>query len=333
MKRIQLKPLWFLAGMAMLAGVAVAASSFPAMLYPQDNPQSPEKIELGRKLFYDVRLSVDNTIACASCHQQKFAFSNGGQRVSTGIRGQKGTRNAPGLGNVGYRKSFFWEGGAKSLELQAIGPITAHDEMGMEPEDLVRKLASIPEYANAFKTAFKDGVTMLNITRALASFERTLISNSSPFDAYRAGNETAMNPAAVRGMELFFGEKGDCFHCHGGFNFTDEDLHNTGVHLKYADPGLARISKNPDDVGKFKTPGLRNIALTAPYMHDGSMKSLQAVLEHYNKGGQAHPNADVLMRPLELTKQEINDLIMFLNALTDKKFITEPKFGPPPSSP
>jgi cytochrome c peroxidase len=333
MKRFQFKPLWFLSSMILLAGVAFATSNFPAMLFPKDNPQTPEKIKLGRRLFYDKRLSRDGTISCESCHLQKFAFSDGGKRVSKGIGGLEGTRNAPSLGNIGYRKSFFWEGGSKTLELQAMGPITAHDEMGMEPADLVQKLSGIPEYASGFKTGFPDGVTMLNITRALSSFERTLITASSPFDAYRAGDEKALSPAAVRGMEIFMGERGECFHCHGGFNFTDESLHNDALYVKYKDVGLARITKEPVDVGTFKTPSLRNVALTAPYFHDGSRKSLQDVLKHYNKGGEANPNADPVLKPLGLSPSEINDLIAFLSTLTDKTFIKDPKFGAPASSP
>ena len=326
----RLKPTHFISSLLALAGLAFGAATFPAMLIPAANPQSPEKIELGRRLFYDKRLSADGTISCSSCHPQKFAFSDAGKPVSTGIRAQKGTRNAPSLGNIGYRKSFFWEGGAKSLELQAVGPITAHDEMGMEPDELVRKLSGVPEYATDFKNVFPDGLTMLNVTKALSSFERTLITDSSPFDRYRAGDESALSPAALRGMDLFYGEKGDCFHCHGGFNFTDEQLHDTGISLEYKDIGLARITKDPDDAGKFKTPSLRNVALSAPYMHDGSMKTLQDVLNHYNKGGQAHANADILMRPLGLSKQEMNDLIAFLGSLTDTKFTTDPQLGPPP---
>ncbi len=314
-------------------GVALAASSlppyFPDLPVPSDNPQTPAKIALGRQLFYDARLSADNTISCASCHQQQFAFSNAGNKVSTGIRGQRGSRNAPSLGNVAWRKSYFWEGGSPSLELQAMGPITAHDEMGMEPSVLTRKLSSIAGYAGQFKAVFSDGVTMLNVTKAISAFTRTLITANSPFDRYRAGDLEAMTPAAVRGMELFLGEKGDCFHCHGGFNFTDEALHNTGVNLENRDLGLARLTGKKTDEGKFKTPTLRNVALSKPYMHDGSIGTLEAVLEHYNSGGKDNDNVDVLMRPLELSKSEIADLIAFLNALTDKSFITDSRFSRP----
>ncbi len=312
-----------------LAGVVFAQGFFPVMPIPADNPQTPEKIQLGRKLFYDARLSADNSISCSSCHQQKFAFTNAGNAVSTGIRGQKGSRNAPTLGNVGWRKSLFWEGGSPSLELQAMGPITAHDEMGIEPSVLVARLKGIPEYSKAFSSVFTDGLTMLNITRAIASFERTLVSNRSPYDQYLAGDQKAMSKAAVRGMELFFGENGDCFHCHNGFNLTTEALHNTALQKTNPDLGLARITNRKSDEGKFKTPTIRNVALTAPYMHDGSIPTLEKVLDHYNKGGEDNPNADTLMRPLGLSKTEISDLIEFLKALTDVEFTRDPRFAAP----
>ncbi len=316
-------------GVLLLGVMVFAQVYFPVLPVPKDNPQTPEKIQLGRKLFYDTRLSADDSLSCSSCHQQQFAFSNAGNAVSTGIRGQKGSRNAPSLGNVAWRKSYFWEGGSPSLELQAMGPLTAHDEMAIEPRVLVAKLQAIPEYQKAFSRVFPEGITMLNVTKAIASFERTLVTNRSAYDKYRAGDEKAMSVAAVRGMELFFGESGDCFHCHNGFNFTTETLHNTGLKKTNPDLGLARITNRPEDAGKFKTPTLRNVALTAPYMHDGSIATLEKALEHYNKGGEDNPNVDMLMRPLGLSKTEINDLIEFLKALTDVEFTRDPRFSAP----
>lgn len=325
--------------LAMLAGLGVALAAtayvvkvpqhFPEMPIPQDNPMTAEKVELGRKLFYDPRLSSNNQIACASCHKQEFAFSDGGKAVSEGVEGRKGSRNAPGLANVGYRKSLFWEGGAPRLEMQAVGPITAHDEMNMDPPVLVEKLKAIPEYAQAFKQNFPDGLSMLNITKAISAFERTLVSSDSPWDRYREGDQGAMSPAALRGMDLFFSEKADCFHCHIGHNFTNEDVANNGLYTVYPDIGLARISNKDEDVGKFKTPSLRNVELTAPYMHDGSIKTLREVVKHYNDGGQPNLNADPLMRPLGLSEQEIDDLVEFMKALTDKSFTRDPRFAPP----
>jgi cytochrome c peroxidase len=321
----------------MLAGVVWAATAFvvkvpqdfPPMPVPGDNPMTVEKVELGRKLFYDKRLSSDNTISCASCHKQAFAFSDGGKVVSAGVAGRKGTRNAPPLANVGYRKSLFWEGGAASLELQAVGPITHPDEMNMDPPKLVAKLGKVPEYSQGFKKVFPDGISMLNIIRAIAAFERTLVSAGSPWDRFNAGDKTALSESALRGLELFFSETGDCFHCHVGHNFTNEDLTNTALYTVYQDQGLARITKKDDDIGKFKTPSLRNVELTAPYMHDGSIKTLREVVKHYNNGGQPNLNADALMRPLGMTDAQIDDLVEFMKSFTDKGFVKDPRYGPP----
>ncbi|KIQ55595.1 cytochrome-c peroxidase [Meiothermus taiwanensis] len=296
---------------------------------PEDNPQTPAKVALGRKLFYDTRLSKDNTIACASCHKPEFAFSDGGKAVSTGIFGRKGSRNAPTLTNVGFRRHLFWEGRSPRLELQAVGPLTAHDEMGLEPEELAQRLQAIPEYAQAFREVFGEPPSLRAVTYAIAAFERTLVSYNSPFDRYQAGDDQALSPAALRGMELFFSEKGDCFHCHVGPDFTDDEPRNTALYTVYKDIGLARATGRDEDVGKFKTPTLRNVALTAPYMHDGSIRTLREVVQHYNRGGEPNLNADVLIRPLGLTEQEVDDLVAFLEALTDTSFTTNPALLPP----
>jgi len=299
------------------------------MPIPEDNPQTPAKVELGRRLFYDPRLSKDGTVACASCHKPEFAFSDGGKAVSTGIFGRKGSRNAPTLTNVGFRRHLFWEGRSPRLELQAVGPLTAHNEMGLEPEELAQRLSAIPEYAQAFQEVFGEPPTLKTTTYAIAAFERTLVSYNSPFDRYHAGDERALSEAALRGMALFFSEKGDCFHCHVGPDFTDDEPHNTALYTVYKDVGLARATGKDEDVGKFKTPTLRNVALTAPYMHDGSIKTLREAVQHYNRGGEPNLNADALIRPLGLTDQEVDDLVAFLEALTDTSFTTNPAFLPP----
>ncbi|MBO1435661.1 cytochrome c peroxidase [Meiothermus sp. CFH 77666] len=296
---------------------------------PDDNPQTPAKVELGRRLFYDPRLSKDGQVACASCHKPEFAFSDGGKPVSAGIFGRKGSRNAPSLTNVGFRRHLFWEGRSPRLELQAVGPLTAHDEMGMEPEELAQRLGAIPEYARAFQEVFGDAPTLKTVTYAIAAFERTLLSYNSPFDRYQAGDDKAMSQAALRGLELFFSEKGDCFHCHVGPDFTDDEPRNTALYTVYKDIGLARATGKDEDVGKFKTPTLRNVALTAPYMHDGSIKTLRDVVQHYNQGGQPNLNADALIRPLGLTDAEVDDLVAFLQSLTDQSFTSNPALLPP----
>ncbi|MER3554812.1 MAG: methylamine utilization protein [Meiothermus sp.] len=328
---------WTLLGIG-VAGIALAASAayvvkvpdhFPPMPIPDDNPMTAEKVELGRKLFYDKRLSSDNTLACASCHKQEFAFSDRGNAVSTGVGGRKGTRNAPTLSDVGYRDKLFWEGGSPRLETQAVGPITNPDELNMEPADLEAKLRAIPEYKTAFEAVFPDGLTFLNLAKAIAAFERTLVSSNSAWDRFREGDQNALSPAALRGMRLFFGERGDCFHCHGGQDFTDNSLRNNALSTVYTDIGLARLTDKDEDVGKFKVPTLRNVELTGPYMHDGSIKTLHDVVKHYNNGGAANLNADPLMRPLGLSEAEVDDIVEFLKALTDRDFTKDPRFGPP----
>ncbi|RDI95474.1 methylamine utilization protein [Meiothermus sp. QL-1] len=300
-----------------------------AVPIPPDNPQTPAKVELGRRLFYDPRLSKDGRVACASCHRPEFAFSDGGNPVSTGVFGRKGSRNAPTLTNVAFRQRLFWEGRSPRLELQAVGPLTAHHEMGMEPEELAARLSAIPEYARAFQEVFGEPPSLRTVAFAIAAFERTLLSFNSPFDRYQAGDDQALSEAALRGMELFFSERGDCFHCHVGPDFTDDEPRNNGLYTVYKDIGLAQATGRDEDVGKFKTPTLRNVALTAPYMHDGSKKTLREVVEHYNRGGEPNLNADPLIRPLGLSEAEIDDLVAFLESLTDTSFTTNPALLPP----
>lgn len=303
------------------------------MVVPQDNPTTPAKVELGRNLFFDPRLSADGKVACASCHKPQFAFSDAGQPVSRGVEGQLGLRNAPTLTNVGYRKGLFWEGRSPKLELQAVGPLTAHDEMAITPQELANRLEAIPYYRQTFRQVFGEAPSLKLTAYALSAFQRTLLSNNSAFDRFSAGDDNALSPEALRGLELFFDERGDCFHCHVGPDFTDDVPRNTGLYLVYTDPGLARATNQTNDVGKFKTPTLRNVALTAPYMHDGSFATLRQVVEHYNSGGKKHPNADALMRPLNLTNQDIDDLVAFLQSLTDPSFVSNPALQAPERQP
>lgn len=284
-----------------------------SMSIPADNPITPEKAELGRRLFYDPLLSSDQSIACASCHKPEFAFSDAGQRVSTGVYGQKGFRNSPTLINVGYRTALFAEGRSPRLELQAIGPLTAADEMGIQPEELTRRLEANPSYARAFRAVFGEAPSMKLAAYALSAFERTLIAQGSPYDRYLAGDAQALSALAREGLELFNGKAG-CSRCHTGPDLTDDRPHNVGV--QSGDVGLARATGNPDDTGKFKTPTLRNIALTAPYMHDGSMGSLLEVIGFFNQGPQA-ANLDPQIHPLELSLPEARALEAFLQSLTD----------------
>lgn len=306
-------------------------SDFPAVPVPVDNPMSKAKVELGRHLFYDKRFSRDFSISCSTCHQQANAFSDPGQALSQGVGGQMTTRNAPTLANVGYLPHFFAEGGVPTLEQQALAPIIAPNELAMDTDTLVARLQPVSQYRMLFPQAWGDAnITIERITKSIAAFERTLISAESPFDRWNRGDKNAISAAAQRGAELFFGEKGDCWHCHGGFNFTNNSFHNTGLDsVITGDEGRYRVTGNPADIGKFKTPTLRNVALTAPYMHDGRFNTLEEVLRHYNSGGKPHPTADALMRPLRLSDDEIKDLVALLDALTDDDFINNQALSDP----
>ncbi|MBX7215381.1 MAG: c-type cytochrome [Candidatus Kapabacteria bacterium] len=303
---------------------------FPAIITPKDNPYSPEKAELGRYLFYDTRFSADYSVSCASCHQQQHAFSDGFNRVSKGFAGRTGTRNAMALTNIAYNTSFFWDGGVPTLEQQAIAPIIHPDEMNMNTDTLVARLQTEPRYRELFRNAWNnEEITLERITKSLATFQRTLISSNAPYDRWRRGQTSAMTASAVRGNNLFFGEEGDCFHCHVSFNFTDNTFHNNGIDSVSVDEGRARVTNLGRDNGSFRTPTLRNIAVTPPYMHDGRFQTLEEVVRHYNSGGKLHPNRDPLMRPLGLSDQDITDIVAFLNALTDSVFISNPAFRNP----
>jgi cytochrome c peroxidase len=293
------------------------------MPVPQDNPQSAEKIALGRHLFFDGRLSADGKISCASCHDPRQAWA-GHDATDTGINGRVGDRNSGTVVNSGYMTFQFWDGRARSLEEQALGPIQNPVEMGETLPHVVRKLAAIPGYRRQFQSAFGTGVSADGIANAIAAFERTIVSEPAPFDRYLAGDKNAMSMEAIRGAELFSG-KGAA--CHNGPLFSDQNFHNLGVGAGAAHPDVGRetVSKSQVDRGKFKTPGLRNVARSYPYMHDGKMKTLADVVEYLDRGGTPNPNLDALVRPLNLTTRERRDLVAFLKALTGP----EPKVAPP----
>jgi cytochrome c peroxidase len=317
-----------------VAGVApeirVLPPRFPRFADPVDNPLTADKAFLGRHLFYDKRLSLDSTISCASCHRQDVAFSDAGVTLSPGVGGALGKRNTPGLTNVAYNRSFFAEGGVPTLELQAIAPIINPKEMNLHTDTLVGRLAQDTVYARLFVLAWGSReVTISRITHALAAFQRTLISGHSAYDRFLGGDVKALNASAKRGVDLFFGEKGDCFHCHNAYNLTDNLFHNTGLDVGTPDEGRFGVTDNPADKGKFKTPTLRNVGLTAPYMHDGRFKTLEEVLNHYNTGGKSHSNASGLMRPLGLSATDRADIISFLHSLTDSAFISDDRLADP----
>ena len=313
----------------------------PPVPVPRDNPPTAETITLGRWLYYDPILSVDNTISCASCHAPEAGFADP-RPVSVGVGGKKGTRNSPTVINAAYNTTQFWDGRSLTLEKQAEGPVQNPVEMVHTLEGVERKLLADASYREEFKRAFgADRITYDMVAKAIASFERTVLAANSPFDRYFYGGEkNALSPAARRGLEIFRDpKKGNCAVCHTlGENyalFTDNKFHNLGVGVKLGrsgepeltDLGRYEVTKVESDKGAFKTPTLRNIAQTAPYMHDGSLKTLKDVIDFYVGGGNSNPHRDKEIHALDfLTGQERADLLAFLESLTGP---LPPDVGPP----
>ena len=293
-----------------------------AIVVPADNPLTIQRVELGRTLFFDKRLSNDNTIACANCHLMQHGFTDG-QPVSTGIRGQKGGRSAPASFNRVFSSAQFWDGRAATLEDQSIGPFTNPIEHGFVNYDImISKMKKIKGYNTLFLQVFGEDITIGNVGKAIASFQRTVLSGNSPMDRFDQGGEAnAISPEAQRGL-LLFRDKARCTKCHSGFNITDEKFHNigTGWDDNKVDLGRYMVTKNPEDISAFKTPTLREIARSAPYMHDGRFKTLEDVVNFYNQGGVKNPHQDPLILPLELTKEEKKDLVQFLRTLSGEGY-------------
>lgn len=296
---------------------------------PADNPLTPEKAELGKLLYFDSRFSADGKVSCATCHDPQKGWTDN-EPVSAGIHGKKGTVNAPTVVNATYMALQFWDGRAATLEEQALGPIVNPVEMGLPSHEvMVSACKSIPGYAPYFKKAFGDEtITKERIAQAIASFERTVLSGNSRFDRWSYGDKTAMTEQEVRGRDLFFG-KALCTRCHAGPNFSDSMFHNLGVGQNKPKPDQGRfaVTKAKEDMGAFKTPTVRDITKTAPYMHDGSEATLEAVVEFYVKGGVKNPNLDARMEPVNLTDQEKIDLIAFMKALDGNPYpiVTPPE--------
>ena len=299
---------------------------FPDMIIPEDNPMTFEGVELGRKLFNDPILSANNTLACINCHMPESSFSDPNQ-FSTGIDGFLGNRNSSALINLGWSSSFNWDGSVKSLEEQAFEPVTNSLEMHNSWNNVENTLNQDEEYLLLFKQAYNiDYIDSTHVVMAIAQFERTLISNNSKFDKYSRGEEV-FTKSELNGFAIFNSEKGDCFHCHGTSLFTDNLFHNNGLDVEpFLDLGLGKITENTSDNGKFKTPSLRNIEVSSPYMHDGRFETLEEVIDHYDSGGHFSSTVDPLMKKLgvglNLTNQEKSDLIDFLRTFTDYDYIT-----------
>jgi cytochrome c peroxidase len=311
--------------------LSAAPLDFPEPVYQyQDNPVTKEGLELGRKLFYDPMLSKDGTISCGSCHKQFAAFADLEHPVSHGIDGKLGTRNAPALVNLRWNPGFFWDGGVNHLELVPLAPITNPVEMGEELSHVIRKLNRDPKYVLAFKQVFhQDSINSQQLLRALAQFMGELVSAHAPYDQYRNGEKEALSADQQQGLLVF---EAKCSTCHKPGLFTDHSFRNNGLEATFSkDAGRNHITESPADLGKFKVPSLRNVALTSPYMHDGRFWTLQQVLEHYNSGVKRSATLDPVLdgtNPgIPLTETEKAQLITFLEALTDRAFINNKRFS------
>ncbi|MDX1349917.1 MAG: cytochrome c peroxidase [Putridiphycobacter sp.] len=300
---------------------------FPEPVIPENNQLTKERIELGRRLFYDPILSVDSSISCASCHNQSLGFADN-RAISPGVEGRLAMRNAPTLTNVAYNPTLLFDGFLKTLEMQVLVPIEEHAEFANNIVEISEKLANDSLYSNLSRQAYNREIDPFVITRSISSFERTLISGNSKFDQQAYQGKNVMDRSEKRGMNLFFNEL-ECASCHSGFNFTNFSTQNNGLYKVYTDTGRMRVTKLEQDRAMFKVPTLRNIELTAPYMHDGSIATLEEVVDHYQTGGKNHPNKSDKLKPFQLSKKEKHDLVNFLKCLTDTDFINNPDFKSP----
>ncbi|MDB5954302.1 cytochrome c peroxidase [Ramlibacter sp.] len=288
---------------------------------PPDNPGTPARIQLGKALFFDPRLSGSGTTSCASCHNPALGWSDG-LKTAVGVGGQVLARATPTVVNTAFNTQFMWDGRKKSLEDQALGPMKARDEMDTDFATLFERLRGLPAYVALFDEAYpREGITEETIAKALATFERTLVSSDSPFDRWLAGDAQALTPAQWRGFQVFANpDKGNCAACHNGPNFTDNGFHNIGIAASgKPDPGRFGVRPVASMKGAFKTPTLRDIELTAPYFRDGSAATLREVVDHYVRGGDDRSNLSTNMKPLHLSEQEKEDLVAFLRSLTGQR--------------
>lgn len=299
---------------------------FPPVIHPEDNQPTAERWSLGKKLFFDPIMSADGTISCASCHAPEKAFSDD-VALSPGVGGLIGTQNAPSLTNVAYNPYFTRAGGVPTLEMQILVPIQEHNEFGSNIIEIGERMSKDSSYVQMSRVAYGREPDAFVITRALACFERSLISGNSRYDQYEfQGDHTALNSLELEGKALFFSERAQCSSCHGGINFTDYSFQNNGLYEQYPDSGRIRFTELEADRDLFKVPSLRNIGYTAPYMHDGSIESLEAVIEHYSKGMNEHPHRAAQLKPFHFSKREKKSLLAFLRTLDDHSFVTNERF-------
>jgi len=312
-------PIFFPELMAIPAG-------FPSINHPSDNEFTLARWELGKKLFYDKSLSLDESISCASCHRSDHAFSDD-VALSLGVEDRLGTRNAPTLANVAYHPYYLREGGIPTLEMQILVPIQEHNEFDFNIVLVAERLMEDQNYVDMAREAYARDPDAFVITRSLACFERSLISGNSRFDKFEFGEKLdELSDEEFLGRELFFSDRTNCSSCHSGFDFTNYSFENNGLYESYIDSGRERVTDDPNDFAKFKIPTLRNVELTAPYMHDGTLTSLEEVIAHYNAGGKNNPEQSPLIKPLNLTEEESKQLLAFLKTLTDESFVNNPLF-------
>lgn len=313
--------------------------NMPPWVDDVDNPLTNDGVKLGRLLFYDKRLSGNNQLSCASCHQQALAFSDGMRINDSGVSKQKLHRHTPTLFNLLWtNKGLFWDGGSTNLESQAFGPLTSMDEMGQDLYELEFELKAVPEYRQLFDKAFENGITSANVVKALAQFQRTLVSANSRYDKFKRSEGIQLSVLEMEGMKVM---EQKCKSCHAGELFTDNDFHNNGIDFSYNDDlegiyqGRFRVTLNPLDMGSFKTPTLRNVMLTAPYMHDGRFGSIDEVLDHYAHGIRPSLTVDKRLYQnngqlgIPLSSTEKSAIKAFLNALSDEEFISNKKISNP----
>ncbi len=295
------------------------------MRAPADNPLTEPRAQLGKRLFFDKQLSRTGEVSCGTCHLRDNAFSDP-QAVSTGVDQRQGTRNAPALVNLAWGESFFWDGRAATLEEQAGKPIEHPDEMDLPLAQAVARVTADPTYEQAFTEAYGGAATDESLRKAIASFVRALVSGSSPYDRHLRGDDRDFGDAERRGEDIFMSEKGSCFHCHPPGMLTNEGFFNNGTYRDGGDPGRQLVTNRTGDLGKFKVPGLRNVEASAPYMHDGSLATLEDVVDAYDRGGSGHPATDPSIQPLALSTAEKADLVAFLRSLTDRAFLADPRW-------
>ena len=304
--------------------LSVPPEGFPRVaidpVSPPGSALAEARARLGRRLFFDPQLSRTGLVSCATCHPPANAFADP-HPVSAGVDGRLGHRNAPSLVNLVWTSSFFWDGRETTLEAQVTAPLANPDEMDLPIAEAIRRLDADPTYRRAFLLAFDLPASEDGLRRALALFIRTLVSGQSPYDQFLRGDAGALTPGARRGKDLFFTERAACFHCHPAGPLTNDGFFNNGSHVLGGDVGRSAVTGRTGDLGKFKVPGLRNVAATAPYMHDGSLATLDAVVDHYVTGGRGGPNTDAVIMPLTLSAADKADLVEFLHALTDAAFV------------